>query len=348
MRTPEERQAEREAQAAQLAALGENQASYDSQGGLDAYLEAIRASASDAGAEFNNLGNAYKSGENIFEYVDPTNDWMANGNWTQHTGMMNTPEAARYTWAGFSAPEYEDAYRKSVSGQSLSDVEVRRLANPNAVGLVNTRPDIVAANPMGRETAEASFYGDYGWSPQQRSAIEQQWARTTPQAQDDGDGDMFGGMLGPLALMAGMYFLGPAAGALGEVGAASAVELAAADAAAGIGAFGEAFPAAITADIGAATAGNMGYDAAANLGEQAFQGPSLWDSAKGLYNQAKPALDAFGNIKKGVNLAQQLIGTGDAKNMNQSVSGLKQYQTQSQQGAPSRAFGLNNYNSVRG
>ncbi len=199
-------------------------------------------------------------------------------------------------------------------------------------------------NPSDLELLQKSTHEDPAWMSQLNNAI----AYGNQKAAANHNSGGFGDLLGPLAMMAGMYFLGPAAGALGEVGGATAMELAAADAAAGIGAFGEAFPAAITADIGAATAGNMGYDAAANLGEQAFQGPSLWDSAKGLYNQAKPALDAFGNIKKGVNLAQQLIGTGDAKNMNQSVSGLKQYQTQSQQGAPSRAFGLNNYNSVRG
>lgn len=195
-------------------------------------------------------------------------------------------------------------------------------------------------NPSDLELLQKSTHEDPAWMSQLNNAI----AYGNQKAAANHNSGGFGDLLGPLAMMAAMYVLGPAAGGLGE--------LAAADMAAGL------IPASELSAMGVGTGAlsDMGFTGMNLAGpETTAMGnwasapeSSFLDQAKNLYGQVKPGLDAFGNIKKGVNLAQQLIGTGDAKNMNQSVSGLQQYQTQSQQGTPSRAFGLNNYNSVRG
>lgn len=195
-------------------------------------------------------------------------------------------------------------------------------------------------NPSDLELLQKSTHEDPAWMSQLNNAIAYGNQRAAANHNSGG----FGDLLGPLAMMAGMYFLGPASAGLGE--------LAAADMAAGL------IPASELSamGVGSGALSDMGFTGMNLAGpettamENWASAPesSFLDQAKNLYGQVKPGLDAFGNIKKGVNLAQQLIGTGDAKNMNQSVSGLKQYQTQSQQGATNRAFGLNNYNSVRG
>lgn len=143
-------------------------------------------------------------------------------------------ESGRSFWAGLTSSQYSEAARKSEADRTA--LERARLSTPGAIGQALIRPDLVGLNPYGMTGAELAFYshdqnlmnslsGQY--TPEMRAAIQQQISRSTPQAQDDGDGGLFGD-LAPLILAgAGLYFglpaLGEALGGAGVLGGEAAL-----------------------------------------------------------------------------------------------------------------------------
>lgn len=340
MRTPEERQAEREAQAAaalsQEGALAQFQQQFDDpsfwgagEGDYARFDPTYGLQLRGSDGAFRNVGLGEHAESNSYLQAaadDPMYDrFIAYAN--QHEGSLTPEQRQLMTLVG------GDTWGQSkLRGWGAIDPYASELTGHQAGTMLQTG----FGDSLTPEQRQAGNYFNWYESPAQQSARSD-------------DGGFFGslGGLGQLAMLAALvYSGGAAAGAWGAGEGALA---------AGEGLYGlELGGAGVgVADLGA------GYltpeylaaaDASAGLmpeyGQLGFADKlgNWWDATSN-----NPLVKGVSNVRKGLSAADGLSKMLNPEERPTSVSGLTQYQQQPQQGyQPSRAFGYNNFNAVRG
>lgn len=203
-----------------------------------------RISASAIDGEPNYWGGAGAPQQYAYQKKDQS------GNWTYaNPGEHN--EAATYWWAGVNTPQYQESYNDFLAGTADS-LDLARIGYPEAVGQAAVRSEgsLTGGGNEDDWRQELAFYlanpqyaqllSNY-YTPEMRSAIQQQLNASTPEAQAarDTDDGLFGlGDIGTLLAISGLVYggyslLGGLGGAAGAAGTTTG--LGASTAAAGLG-----------------------------------------------------------------------------------------------------------------
>lgn len=344
MRTPEERQAEREAQAAsvttQEGALSQFQQQFDDpsfwgagEGDYARFDPSYGLQLRGADGAFQNVGLGEHAESNSYLQAaaeDPMYDrFIAYAN--QHAGSLTPEQQELMTLAG------GDTWGQSrLRGWGAIDPYASELTGHQAGTMLQRG----YGNDLTSEQRQAGNYFNWYESPAQQSARSD-------------DGGLFGslGGLGQLAMLAALVYSGGAAA--GAWGAGEGALAAGAGELMGPTLGGELLmPSFVEPGLGMMEGinevGQLGY--ANPVSASSMYTPSALESAGNWLDKttSNPLVKGVSNVRKGLSAADSLSKMVNPEERPTSVSGLTQYQQQPQQGyQPSRAFGYNNFNAVR-